>query len=54
MHPSIQTTYNDLAQALTGLKASAPKSVRVVTRQARHAACMVHVPRKTGGRTQGY
>lgn len=35
MHPSIQTTYNDLAQALTGLKASAPKSVRVVTRQKR-------------------
>ena len=35
MHPSIQTTYNDLAQALTGLKASAPKPVRETTRQKR-------------------
>lgn len=35
MHPSVQTTYNDLAQALTGLKSSAPKPVRVVTRQKR-------------------
>ncbi|MBM6397879.1 hypothetical protein IR196_05080 [Brucella anthropi] len=35
MHPSVQTTYNDLAQALTGLKASAPKPVREVIRQKR-------------------
>ncbi len=35
MHPSVQTTYNDLAQALTGLQASAPRPIRVITRQKR-------------------
>ncbi|WP_247997308.1 hypothetical protein [Brucella tritici] len=35
MHPSVHTTYNDLAQALTCLKPSAPKSVRETTRQKR-------------------
>ncbi|MDH0368003.1 hypothetical protein [Brucella anthropi] len=35
MHPSIQITYNDLAQALTSLKTSAPKPVREATRQKR-------------------
>jgi len=35
MHPSVQTTYNDLAQALTCLKSNAPKPAREVTRQKR-------------------
>ncbi|MFE0233493.1 hypothetical protein ACFW0F_06100 [Brucella anthropi] len=35
MQTSIQTTFNDLAQALTCLKASAPKPVREAARQKR-------------------
>ncbi len=35
MQTSIQTTFNDLAQALTCLKSSAPKPVRETTRQKR-------------------
>ncbi|MGX5708239.1 hypothetical protein [Brucella lupini] len=35
MQTSIQTTFNDLAQALTCLKSSAPRPVRETTRQKR-------------------
>ncbi|MGI8388056.1 hypothetical protein [Brucella anthropi] len=35
MHPSIQTTYSDLARTLSGLTVKAEKPVREVTRQKR-------------------
>nr|WP_029924441.1 hypothetical protein [Ochrobactrum sp. UNC390CL2Tsu3S39] len=35
MHPSIQTTYTDLARMLSGLTVKAPKPVREFTRQKR-------------------